>query len=137
MEDSMRSIWQGRVVSGAILGIAMTAAVGIAGCGMGDADKAANEFLTDLKTSNYAAAYGMETTTLQQRFGGSASALEGQIKKFGQRPTDWSFNSINMTGGVARLHGSATYVDGKKGGVNMELIKQDGKWKVASVGFAK
>jgi ABC-type glycerol-3-phosphate transport system substrate-binding protein len=133
----MLSFWQSKVVSGALLAIVLAAGAGIAGCGMGDADKAANEFLTDLKTSNYAAAYGMETTTLQSKFGGSATALEGQIKKFGQQPTEWSFNSINMTGGVARLHGSATFADGKKGGIDMELVKQDGKWQVASVGFAK
>ncbi len=108
-----------------------------AGCGLGAVDKAANAFMEDLKAARYADAYALETPTLQQKFGGSAAALEAQIKKWGQQPTEWSFNKLSITDGIGHAHGSATFVDGKKGAVDLELLEQNGKWLVASASFAK
>jgi hypothetical protein len=107
------------------------------GCGLGAVDKAAEAFMADLKAGSYAQAFARETPTMQQKFGGSAQAMEAQIKKWDQQPTDWSFNKISISNGVGRVHGSATFVDGKKGAVDMELLDQDGRWFVAAVSFAK
>jgi hypothetical protein len=112
-------------------------ALALGACGLSGADKAANAFMTDLKTEHYADAFAMETPTLQQKFGGNVTAMEGQIKKFGQQPSEWSFTSINVTNGVAKLHGSATFAGGQKGAVDMELLDQSGTWLVAAVSFAK
>lgn len=122
---------RGWVGCAALLALALTA------CGAKAADDAANAFMVDLNTGNNAAAFAMVTPSLQQKFGGTVEAMGAQIKKFGQQPTEWSFNSINVTNGVARLHGAATFVGGAKGAVDMELVEQTGTWRVASVGFAK
>ena len=120
-----------------ILGCGVLIAAVLVACGLGAADKAANAFMTNLKTANYSDAYALETPTLQRKFGGSVTAMEAQINKYGQRPSDWSFHSINVTRGVARLHGSVTYADGQKGAVDLELLDQNGKWSVAAVFLAK
>jgi hypothetical protein len=124
-------------VSRARLAAAAVLAVALGACGMTDADKAANAFMNDLKAGDYPAAFALETPAMQQKFGGSVATMEAQVKKFGQQPTEWSFNKINVTNGVAKLHGSATFTGAVKGAVDLELVEQNGKWLVASAAFAK
>ncbi len=114
-----------------------TASVALAACGLTEPSKLGTAFMTDLKTANYADAYALVTPSLQQKFGGSAQAMQAQVHAHGQTPTEWDFNNVNVSNGVARLHGSATFEGGVKGAVDMEIVKQDGKWLIAVVSFAK
>jgi len=106
-------------------GVLVVAMAALSACGVGDANKTANDFMTALKGGDYEAAYGMLSPTLQQEIGdaeGLQAAVPGTM-------SEWSFTSFNVENNTATVQGTGQGPDGLYE-VGVVLENADGKWWV-------
>jgi hypothetical protein len=88
-----------------------------------------DDFMTALKTGDYAHAYALCSPDLQEELG-SASALGTMAQ--GYQPAQWNWSSRSIRNGVGRLDGSFTYVGGKSGTAHLTLASVDNGWRITS-----
>ena len=106
----------------AVLVIAMAA---LSACGAGDANKAADDFMTALKGGDYEAAFDLLSPGLQQEIGnaeGLQAAIPGAM-------SEWSFTSFNIENNTATIQGTGQGPDGLYN-VGVVLGNANGEWKV-------
>jgi len=91
---------------------------------------AGDNFMTALKTGNYAQAYDLCTPDLQKEYGGVSGLATSERNK---RPVQWKWTSRSIRNGVGYLDGTVTYAIGKPIMVYLELTQVGNDWKVDSV----
>jgi predicted RNA-binding Zn-ribbon protein involved in translation (DUF1610 family) len=90
---------------------------------------AGDNFMTALKTGDYAQAYALCTPDLQQQLGGvSGMATLAQD----HRPAQWNWTSRSLRNGIGLLDGPFTYIDGKAGTAHLTLRQVGSDWKIES-----
>jgi len=87
-------------------------------------------FMTALRDGDFSQVYQLSSPSLQKEVG-SAQKLERIIKDGKVQPTEWSFNSRNVSGDQAQLDGSATFTGDRDGTVTLVLAQSGNDWKVA------
>jgi len=95
-----------------------------------------DEFLTALKDGDYAGAYALFHTSLQQEVG-SAENLKAMVEDNQAQPSEWSYTSFNLStdeDGIqtATVEGKLIYQDGREGIVELEMVKVDDDWQLFS-----
>jgi hypothetical protein len=119
--------------------VSILALVGASGCSAVKTAQAfnqvGNDFMTALRNAQYKAGYVM-MAELQSKVG-TAVDLEQMIEENNAQPQEWTFSSWNMStdanqNNIAKVEGSVTYQDGRKGAVTLELVKVGEQWQVMS-----
>jgi hypothetical protein len=90
---------------------------------------AGDNFMTALKTGNYAQAYDLSSPALQKELG-SVARLATLADNY--RPARWNWTSRSIRNGVGALYGSMTYADGKPGSVHLQLTQVGNDWKIVA-----
>lgn len=120
--------------------VSILALVGASGCSAVKTAQAfnqvGNDFMTALRNAQYKAGYGLMMAELQSKVG-TAVDLEQMIEENNAQPQEWTFSSWNMStdanqNNIAKVEGSVTYQDGRKGAVTLELVKVGEQWQVMS-----
>lgn len=88
---------------------------------------AGDDFMSALKTGDFAHAYALCSPDLQKELG-SASALGTMAQ--GYQPARWNWTSRSVRNGVGRLDGSFTYTGGKSGTVHITLTSINNSWRI-------
>lgn len=92
-------------------------------------ETAANQFLTALKSENYARAFDMCDDQLQHELV-NTSTLQRRIEENNLQPKRWNFTKKTVKGDAAEYLGRIDYQNGGQGPVRVTLQKSDGKWLV-------
>jgi hypothetical protein len=90
---------------------------------------AGDNFMTALKTGDYAQAYALCTPDLQKELGsvaGTAALVQGH------QPANWNWSSRSVRNGAGYLDGSLTYANGRTGTVHLVLNQVGKDWKIVS-----
>jgi hypothetical protein len=92
---------------------------------------ASDRFMGDLKRADYVAAARMSTPALQAEIGGAAG-LQRMVESGHARPKSWSYSSRNLQNGTGHVAGTAVFVDGGSGPVQITLEDHGGAWQVSA-----
>lgn len=113
--------------------VVLGVAGGVAGIGLTQAPADQGEhFLKLVSQSDYAGAYALCTTELQQELG-DASGLEKLITSNNSQPTKWSIKNRSVSGNQADLGGEATFTSGRDGTFVLVLVNVNNTWKVHGI----
>jgi len=107
-------------------GVLVIVMAALSACGVGDANKTADDFMTALQGGNYEAAYGLLTPALQQELGdaeGLQAAIPGTM-------SEWSFTDFSIENNTAAIQGTGQGPDGTYL-LGVVLENADGEWRVA------
>jgi len=88
---------------------------------------AGDNFMTALKTGNYAQAYDLCSPGLQKKLG-SVSGLATVEQN--RRPAQWNWTGRSIRNGVGELDGTMPYADGEPGTVQLLLTQVGNDWKI-------
>ena len=106
-------------------------------CSVSDSSTAAGDFMTALKSADYAKAYDMCGADLQKELG-SAQGLKKFIEGGNFQPVSWNFSSTNVNNDRAEVSGDAV-VGSNNRTVTAALVLSNasGDWKVIGINFVK
>ena len=137
------------LMAGTLLLLIFTGACGTESVINGPAEQALAEkgdaFMTSLKDGDSKAIYDMMSLEAQQAvdkakiIAGSWANLDTVLKQSTLGIAGWEFdkarvfNKDGTTRGI--LDGKVEFADGKSGEVHLELVQQDGTWKISSSGL--
>jgi ribosomal protein S27E len=93
---------------------------------------AGDDFMTALKTGDFAHAYALCTPELQNELG-SVSGMSTLVAD--NRPAEWNWTSRSIRNGVGRVDGTFNDISGKPGTVQLVFRQVDNNWKVDSFRF--
>jgi hypothetical protein len=104
-----------------------------------DANKVGSDFMVALKEAKYDVAYALFHPDLQTNVG-SIVALQKLAEDNDAFPKEWTFSSWSTStdengNTTAKVEGSLTYKDGRKGTVTLELVKVEDVWKLYRFDF--
>lgn len=95
---------------------------------------ASNDFLADLQSEDYEAAYSQMTHRLQEEVG-SPQRLGALISDYDGRPERWGFINRQKSDETGGLKGSITTSSGAEHSISVNLEMWDNEWRISRVQY--
>ncbi|MFU0777845.1 MAG: DUF4178 domain-containing protein [Citrobacter braakii] len=99
---------------------------------MGDLKDAARTEIDLLRNGQYVQAYQASSSFLQRKMNSEDFKLVTESVHFDDI-SEYSFDSFNVVNDVGSLSGSVEFKNGESGEINVTMLKENDKWKLAAV----
>ncbi|EHG7890319.1 hypothetical protein [Citrobacter sp.] len=99
---------------------------------MGDLKDAARTEIDLLRDGQYVQAYQASSSFLQRKMNSEDFKLVTEFVHFDDI-REYSFDSFNVVNDVGSLSGSVEFKNGESGEINVTMLKENDKWKLAAV----